>query len=390
MAETPEQSAPPAAEPPPPPAAPGCPVTAERLAPQQRRYVDPAGPVAGRMMAAKGLVPLQGADFAHVLFMLSHDPDQKVRETARATAAAADERTKKVLLTALRDESLDAPVLDFFGDLVVGKDDLLECVVLNNSTPDTTIARAVQGATARIAELVSQNQLRLLRTPEILRNLCGNPQASKATVDLACDFAVRSGVIMDDVEAMREARIRIHGPELPPPPEDQLTAEQVLQEEKASLVDDGASPLEEHKKLTLIQKVMKMSVAEKIKLATLGNKEARGLLLRETNKLVSMAAIRSPRITDGEVFLQATSKTANEEILRYIYSSREWTKNYKIKMALVKNPKVPAAIALKFLSTVRDSEMKDLAKDKNIPSAVQQMARKIMQKKTAPVKVGNE
>jgi len=47
-----------------------------------------------------------------------------------------------------------------------------------------------------------------------------------------------------------------------------------------------------------------------------------------------------------------------------LYSSREWTKNYKIKMALVKNPKVPAAIALKFLSTVRDSEMKDLAKDK--------------------------
>jgi hypothetical protein len=388
MAETtPEQPASAEAA---PPAAPGCPVTAERLAPQQRRYVDTAGPVAGRMMAAKGLVPLQGADFAHVLFMLNHDPDAKIRETAHATASASDERTKKVLLSALRDETLEAPVLDFFGDLVVGKDDLLECVVLNNATPDTTIARVVQGASARIAELASQNQLRLLRTPEILRALCGNAQASKATVDLACDFAVRSGVIMDDVEAMREARVRIHGPDLPPPPTDQVTADDVLREEKGALVDDEAAPLDEHKRMTLIQKVMKMTVAEKIKLATLGNKEARGLLLRETNKLVALAAIRSPRITDGEVFLQASSKTANEEILRFIYSSREFTKNYKIKLALVKNPKVPAAISLKFLSTVRDSEMRDLAKDKNIPTAVQQMARKIMQKKSAPVKVGND
>lgn len=391
MSDLTNQPPAPAAPPPQPDAAaanvPVCPVTAERLAPQQRRYVDPKGPAAGRMMAAKGLVPLQGADLAHVLFMLSYDPDEKVRETARATAGASDERTKKVLLTALRDEQLEPPVLEFFSTVLQGKDDLLEQVALNNSTADVSIAQMVLTAGPKLAELISQNQLRILRTPEILRNLCANPNASKATVDLACDFAIRSGVVMDDVPAMKEARIRIHGPDAPPPPpEEQLTAEQVLHEEKDSLEREDASPLEEKKKLTLTQKIMKMSVAEKIKLATLGNKEARTLLLRDSNKLVTMAAITSPRITDGEIFLMAGTKTASEDVLRYIYSSREWTKNYKVKLQLVKNPKVPSAVAMKFLSTLRDSELKDLARDKNVPGAVQQMAKKIVDKKTAPPK----
>jgi len=310
-----------------------------------------------------------------------------VRETARATAGGADERVKKVLLSSLRDESLAQPVIEFYAQLLQGRDDLLELVALNNSTSDETVALMAATAGPKLCELISQNQLRSLRTPLILRNLCGNANASKATIDLACDFAIRSGVTMDDVPAMKEARIRIHGPDAPPPsPEEQLTADQVLAEEKESLADEGAAPLEEKKKLTLTQKIIKMTVAEKIKLATLGNKEARGLLLRDSNRLVCMAAVTSPRITDGEVMLMAGNKTANDDILRYIYSNREWTKNYKVKLMLVRNPKVPAAISMKFLSMLRDSEVRDLAKDKNVPSAVQQMAKKMLDKKNAPPK----
>ena len=183
-------------------ALPACPVTDERLAPRDKRCVDFKGPAAVRGMAAKGMVPLQGADFLHVLFMLTFDPDEKIRAQARETASAKDERTKKTMLAALRDESLDPPVLDFYAHVLAGKDDLLELVALNNSTTDETIADLVQHAGPKLAELISQNQLRLLRTPLILRNLCGNANTSKATVDLACDFAIRSGVVMDDVPGL--------------------------------------------------------------------------------------------------------------------------------------------------------------------------------------------
>ena len=57
-----------------------------------------------------------------------------------------------------------------------------------------------------------------------------------------------------------------------------------------------------------------------------------------------------------------------------------------MKVALVKNPKVPLPIAMKFLSTLRESEVKDLARNKNVPSGVQVLAKKMLDKKNAPKK----
>ena len=356
-----------------------------RLAPKDRRYVDPKGPVPGRLMAAKAIVPLQPSDMAHMLFMLSYDPDEKVRAQVKTTVL--DDKNKKIFLLALKDESLNEHVLDFFAHELESKADLLELLVLNNTTTDETVAHIVKQAPAALAETISQNQLRLLRTPEILRSLCGNTNASKATVDLACDFAIRSGLVMDDVPAMKEARIRINGPDAPPPAPE-LEAEAVIEAEGEALKKEDAAPLEEGKRLTLVQKVMKMNVAQKIKLATMGNKEARTLLLRETNKLVAMAAIKSPRITEGEVYLMAASKTCQEDVLRYIYSNRDFTNNYKIKMALIKNPKVPQGITMKWLAVLHDNDIKDLAGDKNVPSAIKMQCKRMIDKKNAPVKVG--
>ena len=98
------------------------------------------------------------------------------------------------------------------------------------------------------------------------------------------------------------------------------------------------------------------------------------------------AVIRSPRITDGEVLLSAGNKAANDDVLRIIYDNREWTKNNKIKLALVKNPKVPLTVVMKFLGTLRDTELKDLSKDRNVPSGVQGFAKKMLEKKAAPKK----
>jgi hypothetical protein len=197
---------------------------------------------------------------------------------------------------------------------------------------------------------------------------------------------VRSGLILQDVPQMQAARVRLFGPQAAQAqPDPGPTAEQLLQDFK-EVVEEGAPPMEEGKRMNLTQRIMKMSIAEKIKLATLGNKEARTLLLRDSNKLVCTAVIRSPRLTDGEVLTTATNRAANEEVLRIIYNNREWTKNNKIKLALVKNPKIPLTVVMKFLSTLRDAELKDLARDRNVPSGVSMFAKKMVEKKTAPKK----
>jgi len=148
--------------------------------------------------------------------------------------------------------------------------------------------------------------------------------------------------------------------------------------------EESITPMEEGKKLTLSKRIMQMNVSEKIKLATKGNKEARGILIRDSNKLVSVAVIRSPRITDGEVLSQAQSKTCIDDVLRVIYSNREWLRKYAIKLALVKNPKVPQGVSMRLINTLHEHDVKSLAKDKNVPGSVQMLAKKQMDKKNAP------
>jgi hypothetical protein len=362
---------------------PGCPFNAEFLPPNLRKHVDPAAPVPLRMMAAKSLVPLSPSDMLGALFMLTFDPDAGVRETAAKTAAGLPD---KILGSATRDEEVQPPVLGYFLGLLKGKEAYAEMLVLNASTPDDAVADVAKDCSAKLAEIISQNQLRLLRHDDILRNLCANPNAPVSLTDSVCDFAVRSGMVLADVPQMKTARVRLFGPEAAEaPPDPGPTAEQVLQEFQEVAKEDAA-PMEEGKKLTLAQKIMKMSIAEKIKLATLGNKEARGALIRDTNKLVAVAVIRSPRITDGEVLTCASNKAMMDDVLRVIYNNREWTKMQKVKLALVKNPKVPLTVTMKFLNSFRDGELKDLARDRNVPAAVQTFAKKMHEKKTAPKK----
>lgn len=360
------------------------PISAEFLPPNMKKHVDPKAPVPLRMMAAKTLVPLSPPDMLGALFLLTFDPDASVRDTARKSAGALPD---KILSTALRDEAVKPPVLGFFLDLYSGKDQYAELLVLNASTPDDAVARAARVCSAKVAEIVGQNQLRILRFENIIRELVQNANASPALVDSVCDFAVRSGLVMSDVPQMVAARVRLFGPQAAVnPPDPGPTAEEVMQEAQGDLSEEQAAPIEEKKRLNLTQKIMKMSIAEKIKLATLGNKEARSILIRESNKLVATAVMRSPRITDGEVLAQANNRVANEDVIRIIYSHPEWSKQYPVKLALARNPKTPLGIAMKYLSTMRESDVKDISRNKNVPSTIQMQAKKMLDRKNAPKK----
>ncbi len=362
---------------------PGCPFNAEFLPPNLRKHVDPAAPVPLRMMAAKTLVPLSPSDMLGALYMLTFDPDQGVRDTVAKTAPGLPD---KILGSALRDEEVQPQVLGWMLGQLKGKEAYAEMLILNASTPDEAVADVARDCSPKLAEIIGQNQLRLLRHEDILRNLCANAQAPVSLIDGVCDFAVRSGLNPPDVPQMQTARVRVFGPQAAKaPPAPGPTAEQILQE-FGDVSDESAAPMEEGKKLTLVQRIMKMSIAEKIKLATLGNKEARSALIRDTNKLVAVAVIRSPRLTDGEVLSCAANRAMMDDVLRVIYNNREWTKNQKVKLALVKNPKVPLTVTMKFLNMLRDSELKDLSRDKNVPAAVQAFAKKLHEKKTAPKK----
>ncbi len=369
----------------------GCPLPLDALPAPLQKHADPAAPAALRSMGAKALVPAAApVDLVTLLFMLSHDPEPSIRETAARTAEGLPDRIRGV---ALRADGLDGTVLDWLADRFAGSEASLELVLLNAATPDATVARLAAVVPQRLTEIVRQNELRLLRHEGIIRGLCANPGALVSTVDGACDFCVRNGLTLLDEPRLVEAHRRVYGVDpRQRPPEVRETAAGLLAEYAEELAREGgdapAPQAEEQagRRVTMHQRIGQMSVAEKIKLATLGNKEARGLLVRDANRLVSLAAATSPRITEGEILTLANSRTVSGDVLRYIYSNREFLKSYAVKSSLVKNPKVPLPTALKMMYTLQERDIRELARDRNVSNTIQAQAKAFIMKKEQAAK----
>ncbi len=362
-----------------------CPVPLDALPTPLQKHADPAAPLPLRMMGAKALVPAAApADLVTLLFLLSADADELVRATATATAEKLPDRIYGV---ALRDEDVRGEVLDWLAERLGTNESALELLLLNRSTADATVARIAAVVPQRLTEIIRQNELRLLRHDDIVRQLCRNPFALASTVDAACEFCVRNGLTLLDVPQLVAAHRRVHGVD-PAAAAQADTAERLIAEYGAELATDGAEPApaaetpeQQQRRLTMAQRVMQMTISEKIKLATLGNRDARTLLLRDANKLVALAAVTSPRITDGEILTVATSRTASADVLREVYSTRTYLKIYAIKAALVRNPKVPLPTALKLMMTLQERDIRDLARDRNVPQTIQAQAKAWVLKK---------
>jgi len=129
---------------------------------------------------------------------------------------------------------------------------------------------------------------------------------------------------------------------------------------------------------SLYSRVQNMSISEKVKLASLGNKEARNLLIKEPNRLIIQAVLNSPKLTDDEVAAFAGNKNLSKEVPLVIANKKEFTKNYMVKVALVNNPKTPLQSAIKFLSHLMDRDLRNVSKSKNVPTVISRTAAKML------------
>ncbi|MBI5328370.1 MAG: hypothetical protein HZB80_08825 [Deltaproteobacteria bacterium] len=132
---------------------------------------------------------------------------------------------------------------------------------------------------------------------------------------------------------------------------------------------------------SLYKKVQRMNVSERIKLALLGNKEAREILLKDSNKLISSTVLRNPTITEDEIVKIVNSRSISDDILRQVANNKEWLKKYSVKLGMVNNPKTPLTIAMRLISQLNEKDIQHLAKSKNISSALSGAAKKIVMQK---------
>jgi hypothetical protein len=132
-------------------------------------------------------------------------------------------------------------------------------------------------------------------------------------------------------------------------------------------------------------RLAEMTNSQKIRRAMLGSASERLLLVRDSNRLVAQAAIKSPSIQENEVVRISSSRTVSEDVLRIIAMDKEWTRSHQIKLNLVQNPRTPFAFSAKLVTHLRDHELKGLARSKNVTGAISQAARQQLTRRNVPM-----
>lgn len=142
-----------------------------------------------------------------------------------------------------------------------------------------------------------------------------------------------------------------------------------------------AKVADEVRKESLTKKVQRLGVGEKIKMAQTGNGEVRGVLLRDSNKMVCMTVMANPKLTDAEVEAVARNRSIFEEALRLIVKNKEWMKNYSIMNSIVNNPKTPPPLAIGQIKFLKKRDLNKLEKNKNVSEVVRNTAKKLVKKR---------
>jgi hypothetical protein len=363
------------------------PIDVATLAPPVRKILDPATPAPMRQMAAKGIAPgLKPGDAVTVVALLAESSDEALAAAARSTL----DKLPAPLLNGALAGDLAPGVLALLAPRYAHSPAVAEKILGHPAMPPEAVAEVATLASEAVAELIATNEQRLLAHPTIIEKLYMNKQTRMSTADRMLELAVRNHIELKGIPAYKEAAAAI-GQELIAEPSQEPTPDDILfretdataaeapvdatVEDTHRLDEETGEEVVEDKFLPLHAQLAQMTVTQRIRRAMLGTASERLILIRDVNRLVAQAAAKSPGLQENEVVRISASRNVSEDVLRVIALDREWTRSHQIKVNLVGNPRTPFAFAAKLLPHLREHELKNLAKSKNVSGAVAQAAR---------------
>jgi len=347
------------------------------------RILDGQAPLNVRAAAARGALPLPRATLIQLYVRLLGDEDEGVRGAARQSL---DGLSREAVGEALGDPASRPEVMAHFARLAAREEALAEKLAFHADVPAEALEVLASAGNAAVLDLVLTNQERLLAQPALLEKLMLNPALR----------AEQRGRILELLGrvARLEQREAEDGKQAP----DGIVGDADL-EETARLLDVDVGDLLSHSEImdgqefaesedpeirNTYQRIITLNAAQKAILAMKGGREERMILIRDTNKVVALAVLKNGRITEQEVESIARMRNVSDEVLRQVGSSREWTKNYPVIIALVNNPRTPQRISTNFISRLTNRDLKNLYMSRDIPELIRRMARRTYNVRTQP------
>ena len=293
-----------------------------------------------KMAVCTGGAHLAPADRAEVLAVLAHDADEMVAD--RAQDAILSMPVESFVEALKREQALPA-LFAFAGKNLADKPGVGDAMVQNKNCPAESLVPIVRHLSTLGIQSLMEELDRISESPA-----------------LASALEHSSSLTVEQKNQLRE----LHGP-------DNLIDEAALAEAAALVESDIA------RRQTLIQRLAKMTVAQRVQFAMKGGSEARRTLIRDNNKVVQRAVLQSPRLTDQEVEAFAAMSSLTDEILRMIANNRNFRKNYSVVRNLINNPKAPLDVTMHMLAMLNVMDLKKLTTNKNVPETLRTTALKL-------------
>jgi len=378
-------------------------------------------PQPARLAAARGMLPLQQSDLLEVLVALTASDDAQISSAATETLKS---ESPEDLLLAAKAEDTAPNVLAYLATQPDGTSEVYEATILNARTPDQALAKlAATTSHSSLLELITINQQRLVRCPEIIDAILQNPacggEAERRARETRKEFFEKergARQIADELRARGQTAAAefFETAELTTPAgdlslDDAWLIAQHIEVTDADL-DDAWLPAERYEELvsestadvssnvqriienerlergdisaervSLIRKIMFMNTKDRMKLAMKGDREARSILIRDSNKVVCSAVVNNPRITEQEIENIAAMRTISDEVLRLIALNRSWARSYPIIHNLARNPRTPIPTVMNILIRIKTKDLQNLTQNRNVSEAVRRQAQRLQQ-----------
>jgi hypothetical protein len=293
-----------------------------------------------KLAVCTGGAHLEPADRAEILAVLAGDPDEMVATRAQDAILSLSPDT---FVEAIKREQALPALFSYASKHLADKPGICDALVQNKNCATEHLVHVVRHLSALGIQTLMEELDRVSASPTLAAALEHSPLLTP-----------------EQKSQLHE----LHGPGHP-------VDEAALADAAAAAEPDAA------RRQTLIQRISKMTVAQRVQFAIKGGSEARRTLIRDGNKVVQRAVLQSPRLTDQEVEAFASMSSLTDEVLRLIAGNRAFRKNYVVVRNLINNPKTPLDVTLHMLPMLNAQDLKRLTLNKNIPETLRTTAFKL-------------
>jgi hypothetical protein len=318
-----------------------------------------------QVLAASGFLPLAPEDLIPLQVQFARGGDPELAGKASEALRQVDVRVAAPFLERQANED----VLAFFAGQA-SHPRLLETILRRRDVPRRLLVDLARRLPPDLQEVLVLRQDAIVEEPAILQALEENPDLSIYVQRRIAEY--REHLLPKDRPAGRPALPSEPVPGLPAGMPD--LDEAALAAAVAAVRQLPAEGEIEEKTGLSEGQIRMLSVPARLKLARGAPRNLRTILLRDTNPQVACAALLFNNLTDQEIEQTASSRSVMEEVLEAIAKKREWVGRYPVMKALIQNPRTPLVIALKYLPRLSVRDMRDLARDRNVPDAVRSTA----------------